>query len=65
MMVIKAETKMLIDMVRNIHFRHLLGPASLSIKNATEIFPTAMLKMHKDRDMVLSSSASDSSGGVR
>lgn len=60
-----AEMNTVIEMDRSSHFRQLLGPASLSIRNATEILPTAMLKMHSDRDMVLSSSASESSGVLR
>ena len=60
-----ADTKTLMDMERNIHFRILLGPANLSMRNATEILPTAMLKMHSERDMVFSSSASDAWAGLK
>ena len=60
-----ADTKTLMDMERNIHFRILLGPANLSMRNATEILPTAMLKMHSERDMVFSSSASDTWAGLK
>lgn len=64
-MVMIADTKTLMDMERNIHFRNLLGPASLSIRNATEILPTAMLKMHSEREMVFSSRASDNCEGLK
>ena len=64
-MVMIADTKTLIEMDRNIHFRILLGPASLSMRNATEILPTAMLKMHSEREIVFSSRASDNWAGLR
>lgn len=57
-----AEMNMLIDMPRRSHFRHLLGPANLSIRKATEIFPTAILIIHKERETVLSLMMSGSSG---
>lgn len=60
-----ADTKTLTDMERNIHFRILLGPANLSMRNATEILPTAMLKMHSEREMVFSSRASDNWAGFK
>lgn len=58
-----AEMKMLMEMPRRSHFRQLLGPANLSIRKATEIFPTAMLNMHNERDIVLSFMMSGSSEG--
>ena len=58
-----AEMKTLMEMPRRSHFRHVLGPAILSIKKATEIFPTAMLNMHSERDIVLSFMMSGSSDG--
>ena len=59
-MVMIADIKTLMDMERKSHFRILLGPANLSMRNATEILPTAMLKMHREREMVFSSRASES-----
>ena len=55
-----AEMNILMEMPLNSHFRQLLGPAILSIKKATDILPMAMLNMHKDRDIVLSSRAFES-----
>ena len=52
-----AEMNILMEMPLSSHFRQLAGPAILSIKNATEILPMAMLNMHKDREIVLSSNA--------
>ena len=60
MIVITAEIKTLIEIERSNHFLQLHGPAILSIKNATEILPRAILMMHNDREIVLSSSAFDS-----
>ena len=54
-----AEIKILMDMPLSNRFRQPLGPAILSIKNATEILPTAMLIMHNERDIVFSSNAFD------
>jgi len=65
MMVIMAEIKTVVDIDLSSRFRQLLGPASLSIRNATDILPIAMLKIHNDLEMVLSSRASESSVGVR
>lgn len=47
----------LIEIPRSIHFRQLPGGAILSIKKATKTLPMAILSMHMDRVMVLSSSA--------
>lgn len=52
--VMTAEMKMLTDIERSSHFRHLLGPAIRSIKTATDIFPTEMLNMDMAREIVLS-----------
>ena len=54
-----AETMILMEMPRSIHFRQLPGGAILSIKKATETLPMAILSMHIDREIVLSSSAFD------
>lgn len=53
-MVMTAEMKVLIEMPRRSHFRHLFGPANLSIKKATDILPMAILNMHREREIVLS-----------
>ena len=52
--VITAVTKTLTDIERSSHFRHLLGPAIRSIRNATDIFPMEILNMHMAREIVLS-----------
>ena len=59
MKVMTAETNTLTEIPLNNHFRQSLGLAILSIKKATEILPMAMLNMHRDREMVLSSKAFD------
>ena len=58
-----AEMKVLTEMLRRSHFRHVLGPANLSMRKTTEILPIAMLDMHKERDIVLSLIMSGSSEG--
>ena len=59
-----AEMKTLTDMDRSSHFRHLLGPAIRSIRNATEIFPIDILNMHIARDIVFSLMMSGIRSGV-
>ena len=63
--MITAETNTLIEIPRSSHFLQSLGPAILSIKNATEILPMPILNMHRDRDIVFSSKALVSWVGVR
>ena len=65
MTVMMAEMMTLMEIDLSIHFRQLPGGAILSIRNAIEALPIAMLKMHSDRDMTLSSKASDSWSGFR
>ena len=59
-----AVVKVLIDMKRNNHFRHRIGPAKRSIRNATPIFAKEMENMQSDLEMVFNFKTSGSSCGV-
>ena len=65
MTVITAEAMTLIEIDLSINFRQLPGGAIRSIRNATEALPIAILNMQSDRDMKLSSNASESWSALR